>query len=204
MTAPTKLIVKDFLSKKNRQEHLHRAVVGGWKDYKESSEYGKWKRKGTRASIVWERMVDRAMESFFEADGVQVREQDDTVSFVFDESLLLRLKKGDSKKLTRNYPTITALSYHHHDNDLFGYPGLYRVEVVYVLNELETEVEGVYVVAREGSKKLWDFELKGSNENILALPVTPQHPVPSKRRLVHTKIKKDKTPEKKASNDEKE
>lgn len=200
MAAPQKELFESVLDKYGRKDAVHRAVIGGWEDYKASSEYEKWKRKGTRASIVWERMVDRALDDLYDQEGVQVLEKDDTVSLIFDEKLFLRFKKGSNKKLSSNYPTQLALSYHKHDRDLFGFEGVQRGEIIYVLNNRETEVEGVYVVAREGEKVIWDFEITGSIDNIQALPITPQHPAPSKR-LVRLKGAKEKDAGKKASND---
>lgn len=176
-----------LLSKNGREDIIYNAVIGGWKDYQASSEFNKWKRKGTRASIVWERMIDRALGEFDGAEGINIVERDDTVSFVFDEVLLLRFKKGDSNKISSNYPTSLALSFHKPNKDLFGYEGVRRAEVIYVLNDRETEIESVNIVARNGKSITWEFELLGSNENIIPLPITPQHEVPSKKGIARLK-----------------
>lgn len=204
MPVPVQELFEETLAKNDRKDALYRAAIGGWEDYKASTEFGRWKRKATRAHIVWERMIDRALYDLDEKEGVQVLEENDTVSFVFDEQIFVRFKKGNSNKISNNYPTKLALAYHKHNRDLFGFEGVQRAEIVYVLNERETEVEGVYVVARNNKKVIWDFELESANANVEALPITPQNPVPSKKRLVRLKGVSTEEVGKKASGDDPE
>lgn len=83
----------------------------------------------------------------------------DTVSFIFDDSVLLRFKKADIALRTSNVSTELADLFDDHTMDLFGHRGLQRVEVVYVLNKFETEIIWTGVVATDCGSYLWDLEL---------------------------------------------
>ena len=56
-----------------------------------------------------------------------------------------------------------------------------RVEVVYQLNKLETEVVDVIVVARDGDAVAWSYSLRDSGEGVVQLPMpAPSGEAPTK------------------------
>ena len=91
--------------------------------------------------------------------GVHIQRHLDTISFVFDDVVLLRIKKANLELKTSNYPTELAGLFYQHQTDLFGFPGVQRVEAAYVLNRFETEVDWVGIVAWNAHRQLWHFEL---------------------------------------------
>lgn len=173
-------VVYDVLSRRDRHGILYRAVTGAWSDYQKSSEAGRWRRKRTRAAIVWERMIDRALLDFTDDGNIQSIEIDDTIVFVIEKIVLLRFKKSDNSSLTRNYPTGTALLFHNHDEMLPGVvPHEHRIEVTYVLNDRETVVEAVRVIARDGSVVIWQYEIGEGLAIPEPLPLIPTAPRPT-------------------------
>ncbi|MCK4390892.1 MAG: hypothetical protein KAV83_11735, partial [Desulfobacterales bacterium] len=58
---------------------------------------------------------------------------------------------------------------------LFGPLELLRVQVVYILNRLETDIKDVLVVGRNGSKVVWKYGIKPQFDAIEELPRTPIH-----------------------------
>ena len=134
---------------------------GAWQDWLTSSEAGRTRFSRTRAAVVWERMIDRAITAFDAIPGIRHIEKFQTVSFIIDDYVLFRFKKADSNYLSRNIQTKLALAFHD-PNARFPYfenMDFIRVEVVYILNKLETELQGIYVVARQGRKTLWHYDI---------------------------------------------
>ena len=70
---------------------------------------------------------------------------DDTFSFVFDQLVLVRLKKADIELKTKNYPMFLASLFHVHDATLPGFEDLHRVEAAYVLNQFQTASIGLHL-----------------------------------------------------------
>lgn len=130
---------------------------------------GWWRRKGTRAAIVWEHTVKNAIDAL--ADDAVVVPHNDTVSLIFDDRVLVRVKKADLELKSRNYPTRLAQLFHVPEADLFGYEALQRVEIVYVLNRFETEIDWIGIVARDGHSVIWQFELEDVPANVEILPL---------------------------------
>jgi hypothetical protein len=180
MPLPVEAIVREVLDRRDRHGILYRATTGGWADYENSSEAGRWRRKGTRAAIIWERMVDRALMDFVDDDQVQSIEQNDSMVFVVEQRVLLRLKKADHNGLTRNFPTGTALLFHRHEEGIPGMvPHEHRVEIGYVLNTRETQVESVRVIARDLNKIAWSYEIGSGIATPAPLPLIPRAPRPT-------------------------
>lgn len=145
------------------------AVEAGWAACKANPDSGWWRRKTTRAHIVWENSVKKAIEVFADDRSVRVVPHYDTVSFIFEDAMLLRFKKAGISLKSSNIQTTLAGMFHDHETDLFGYSGLQRVEVVYVLNRFETEIMWTGIVARENKTHLWHFELEAAPIEVPAL-----------------------------------
>jgi hypothetical protein len=166
MPTPVESVIRDVLRKNDRAAQLRVATSGAWQALKEKyPDQAWWRRKSTRAAIIWEEAVNNAIASFSRDKGVCLVRHYDTVSFVMDDTILLRLKKADMELRSSNVQTVLSSLFHRHDADLFGYNGLQRVESAYVLNKFETEMMWIGLVAREKKSKLFYFEF-----NELAAP----------------------------------
>jgi hypothetical protein len=173
MAIPREDVVRRVLAP--REHVLLSAVLSGWTDCKVHA-LGWWRRKSTRAGVMWEATIDRAIGGLQDASGVRIVPHYDTRSFIFDDIVLCRFKKGDVARFTSNYPTPLAVSFHAHRQDLFGYSGLMRVEIVHTLNRRQTEIESVAIVARDRRRIFWHYEL-GIDAASVA-PVLPFGPLP--------------------------
>lgn len=168
-------------------------VVGAWADWLESPQSAIWDNRRCRANFVWAQMVHRARVEFDSHSSVHIIDSYGTVSFVVEDRVLFRFKKGDAHGLSANYPTQLALSFHDHAQTLFGLPDIHRVEVVYQLNLLETEVTDIVVVGRDGPNVAWTYSLMDQGAEIVRLPLsspTPQY-TPSEQRLVRPRVERD-------------
>lgn len=171
MPAPIEMYVRQILAERGRASKLRQAVEDAWKIVNEKyPDRAWWRRKSTRAALVWEYSVDAIIEAFKDDGQVSVVRHFDTVSFVFEDAVLLRIKKADLELRSSNYPTMQAQLFHTHEADLFGYAGLQRVEAAYVLNRFETGLDWIGIVAREAESQLWKFELSELTESAEILP----------------------------------
>ncbi len=185
MSGPPKASVQPLLDK--HREPLVAAVFGAWDDWLASPHVGVWRCKRSRANFVWEQIIERAHLAFDGASGIRIIDGHETFKFLVEDRVLFRFKKGDETGLTANVPTQLALAFHDHEQDLLGLPEVHRVEVVYQLNRLETEVVDVLIVARDGDAVVWTHSLLDAGEGIVPLPVpapSGQPPSTPARRLV--------------------
>jgi hypothetical protein len=154
------------------ERDLYDIVTGAWQDWLKCSEFGRTRFSRTRANIVWERMIDRAYQVFSGDKRIDFIERNNTVFFVVDNRILFRFKKGDFSGLSHNYPTQTAIDFNDHDILLFDDVDLSRVEIGYVLDKSEIQIETVSIVARNDLKVLWSHE-------ILPQGIVIEAPIPS-------------------------
>ncbi len=179
MPIPPKEAIQPILD--NLREPIVATVLGAWGDWIASPYVGAWRCKRSRANFVWEQIIDRAHVAFAEEPSVQVIDGQETFKFLIEDSVLFRFKKGDDAGVTANIPTQIALAFHDHEQNLFGLPEVYRVEVIYQLNMLETEVVDVLVVARDGNAIAWSYSLLDSGEGVVPLPMpAPSEEPPAK------------------------
>jgi hypothetical protein len=172
---------------------LRRIIFGAWSDWQLSTLAGTSRFARTRANVVWEQIVGRAHSEFFEDPRIRITRKSESCLFLLDEAVLFRFKKGDPAGSTANVPTQAQWDFHDPEQDLPGLPEIARVDVVYVLNALETAIADVVIVGRNRQKVEWMFSLLEGNEP-LALPVTPISPDQDaggqkrRLRLVHPKV----------------
>ncbi|MEI9996792.1 MAG: hypothetical protein WDM91_19490 [Rhizomicrobium sp.] len=194
MAKPVESIVRNTLADNGRVSKLQAAIEYGWARAKAHPDHLKFRRGCTRASLMWEATVEKAIELFAGDHGVHVDEHFDTVSFIFDGLVLVRFKKADAKLHSSNYPTLLAELFHEVTPDLFGYAGEQRVEAVYVLNQYNTEIVWTGVVARDGDEVIWKFEFDEDAKPMVLRPATEKR---STAKLA--KVKKPDAEKKKKS-----
>lgn len=139
---------------------LGQIPLRAWEEWKESTEFIRSEHGRTRASVVWERMVAHGRNYFDSDPDWSIITHFGTVSFILKEKILLRFKKANNAGISSNYPTQLALAYHDLDQmGLFGMPQLHRIEIVYIINALETKIDDVRVVARNGDTVTWSYSI---------------------------------------------
>ena len=194
MPKPSEQSVRKILAKNDRQAKIRKAAHDAWTAYRLHKDRGWYRRKTTGAHIVWEHWVAGLIDVFSDDPGVFVLEHHDTISFIFDDSVLARAKRADRSLRTSNAQTELSDLFHDHGEDLFEYTGLQRVELVYVPDRFEKQLDWVGVVSRDGDSDLWHFELIHDSVDIPAI----QFPQPSSRSPAElAKVRKDAEKKKK-------
>jgi hypothetical protein len=156
---PLKEYVQQVLAEHGRGEKIRQAIARANAVVKGMARSPTWRRKGTRRAMFWEEAVDKLIEFTAGDPGLHLVEHHDTISFIFDDAVLVRIKKASISLYTSNYPTPLADLFDDHTVDLFGYVGLQRVEAVYIPNRFDTDIIWSGVVAHDGATELWQFEL---------------------------------------------
>jgi hypothetical protein len=172
----------------SREPKLYEIHAGGWDHWMRSSEFGRCRRMGTRASIVWEGTTELAIQAYENDAGVHVLHHHDTYSYVFDDEILGRFKKGNEDGFTAKYPTQLSMLFHEPEVDLFGYCDLERVEFVYKLNKLQTAMDDAFVVGRDGDAVAWMYPMRrGPSATIIDFRPRPLLPSGSSGEIATVK-----------------
>jgi hypothetical protein len=151
--------VQQVLAEHGRGDKIRQALLYGHEAAKGQPGHEWWRRKSTRRGVVWENAVDKLIKLLDGDPRLETIPHHDTISFIFEQSVLVRLKKADFALRSSNVPTEQATLFHCHEADLFGFTGLQRVEAVYVPNRFDTAVIWTGIVARQDRKHLWNLEL---------------------------------------------
>ena len=134
-------------------------VHGAWQEFKQLPLTAPLEFARTRACFVQDIMVRLAKEKFADESRVRISARDETVKFVFDDKVLVRFKKADASGLGSNISTQAIMQFVDQQRELPGLPDVYKVEVLYHLNHLQTQIDHVMVVARDGDSQLWEYAI---------------------------------------------
>ncbi len=180
MVIPNEAIVRSIMDE--IRGPVVAAIRMAWDDWLASGYMGVWRCKRSRANFVWEQIIQHANRLLQDHDSVRLIERCETVQFLVRDRVLFRFKKADEAGRSSNIPTQLALAFHNHEQDLFDLPEVQRVEVVYKLNRLETQIDDICVVARDGEKVAWQYSLMDVEEAVVPLPMPepgPERPAAS-------------------------
>src|SRR4051794_27912554 len=96
MSAPDESTARKVLQKNDRGLKLRRAMADAWGAcVNQYPARAWWRRKSTRAAIMWEHAVQNAILAFDDDSEIKPVRHYDTMSFVMDDVLLLRIKKAN-------------------------------------------------------------------------------------------------------------
>lgn len=183
MSKPLQEYCQQVIAEHGRGWKIRQALQFGNTAVKEDADNVWWRRKSTRRAIFWENAVNKLIELMADDPGCVVIRHHDTVSFVFDDAVLVRLKKADMALRTSNFPTPQAELFHDHHADLFGHD-LQRVEAVYIPNRFDTGIIWSGIVARQKKVHLWHFEFtEPLVVPVVSIPQPVQPPIASLARL---------------------
>jgi len=147
-------------------------------------------------------MVAFAREFFVGDENIRIFSKRGLAVVNIKDVVLLRFKKLDNNKRSRNIPTTQQYLFRA-QLDLPGIPSeLTHLEAGYVLNELQTGLDGVYITCPNKNRLEWFIDLTPlSGTNVARLPINA-NPVPAaasqaaKRKRIKAKTdRKDKTDE---------
>jgi hypothetical protein len=171
--------------------------------------FGKWKsgHQGngliltprSRASVIHDYMVAFARDFFKDDPGIRIFARRGLSLMNIDDSLLLRFKKLDAEKRSRNIPTQQTHLFRA-QLELPGIPAeLTHLEAGYVLNELQTALDGVYITCPNGNRLEWFMDLTSlPGANVVPLPSSalPEAPAAARKKRIRPKTeRKDKKDE---------
>jgi hypothetical protein len=128
----------------------------------------------TVSNYVFDAIARRAIPRFGAKDSAMVLI--DAQSFkIYINGTLIRIKKGGEDHLGCNWPTQMALAFEELDGQLPGLPPeTTKLEIIWLPNEIWTQIEQVLVVARDGDKLLWQYEIPPAAGAIIeTLPIAP-------------------------------
>lgn len=206
MPVKTKSEIRNCLSK--YEDRFWKVIEDSFKEAKAvdalriEKGYAPYLYSRTFSNAVFDAIARNAIREFAQDDKINVRLESQTVKFLFPGGILVRFKKGDENHLGQNQQTQAVLNFTQVDGlfaDLPHYTS--KVEVVWHPNELNTKLGQVFVVARDGDRLLWKYEIDLSNTaEILPfgdVPSTPQddaavNPIVTPKRVNNQDAKADK------------
>lgn len=137
-------------------------VKGGWDDY--LSLYSDTVRvthcSTTRANIVHDHQIARASRYAQAANDVRIFDLSKLKILVIDGQFAIRFKKVDDDLRSANQPTRQVEEFRAQEQ-LADLPSTYNLEAGYLLNKLETEIQGIYLVCPNRKGHYWASELNG-------------------------------------------
>lgn len=167
MAVAVELDVKNALL--DFEETLLDVVHGAWGDWLGSPHRSQIRYSRVRANLVHAFIVNRAISAFDANPDVHAVHQDETAKFLFRQKVLVRFKKGDSNHLGSNIETQAVLAFTDPQMTIPGLPDVQKVDVVYVLNDLQTSIDRIAVTARDNDVRLWTYDI----EDRRCAPVLP-------------------------------
>jgi len=153
----------------------------------------------TISNYVFDAIARIAVAEFAADASVHIQIEAQTIKLFFKGGVCARFKKGDDNKLGQNHPTQASLAFEYADSQLPGFPAeTAKVEFIWLANEINTRLEHVLVVARDGDSLLWDYVIE-SDASGAVVPFTPapSPDAPDAGALITVKPSEVKKPEEK-------
>ena len=164
-------------------------VKKAWADWMGTPYPATWRCRRTRANFLWEQIIGGAHEHFVDHPKLKILRRNESFLFLLDDAIAFRFKKSDEAGITSNIPTQAQWDFQDQQQPLAGLHEVMRVDIVYVLNALETAIDDILVVGKNRGHIEWKFSLLGNSATV-ALPA-PNEPSPGQQndrvRLVWVK-----------------
>ncbi|MCK1409533.1 hypothetical protein [Bradyrhizobium sp. 76] len=152
----------------------------------------------TVANYIFDAIARIAVNEFAGDASVHVKVEPQTIKLFFKGGVCARFKKGDDNKLGQNQPTQASLAFEIADAVLLWFPPeTAKVEFIWLANELNTRLERVLVIARDGDRLLWEYDIDSVVGMLVALPIAPTPEPPSVASLITPKTTEIKKTEEK-------
>lgn len=166
-------------------------VAAAWKDWRDGVIAAQMQHKRVRANYIWNQLIAHAKRRFDGKSNVQVETLRTWDGVLIDDKVFIRMKKGTHDLFSRNYPTQAALAFHDQIQDLFG--GIARLELLYVLNDAETDIERIALIQRHKKSVSWVIDLlKPADDKQNVIPFAPPPAGPPKISVADRILKSKK------------
>lgn len=154
-------------------------VLGGfaeWCDvqsYRLSNGYGPNLYPRTNSNEVFDAIMRRAIPLLGAEPGVFIKSEAQTAKFIIG-GVVARIKKAGDDGLGCNIPTQAAMAFMSANRTIPGLPPESpKIELLWEPNAIWTKVERVLVVARDGDRLLWDYEIVAAADVSAVAPLVP-------------------------------
>jgi hypothetical protein len=189
-------LLKDFHAR------IRKVVERAWAEwramaaFRAENDFDPYLYSRTIANIVFDAIARYAIAEFGADSSVHIDIEPQTIKLFFKGSVFARFKKGDDNGLGQNIPTQAALAFEFADAMLPGFPPeTSKVEFIWLANDINTRLEHVLVVARDGDRLLWDYEIEDRGAVIIPFPESSTPPTqPEDDALVTPKTPEVKKP----------
>lgn len=162
--------------------HIKQVIADGYDEWQRVSTframngYSPVLYSRTIANYVFDAIARNAQATFGRDRTVRIREEAQTIKFIFAGKVIVRFKKGDDDHLSKNILTQAVLDYLDPQQTLPGFPPeAAKVEIVWSANDIGTAIEEILVVARDGDTVLWSYRVdddagEAGDSNVLPFP----------------------------------
>lgn len=186
---------------REHEDRLTDLILGAWSD--SASDRAKYGFKRTHRCMVHEKIVGGLRVVFSGVPNVAINEKHETAYIIFGQTVIARIKHGDNRGLGKNNHTQSSFAFVSAGSEPWelplGLPDIQRVDITYLLNDMETRIEAVMVTGRDGERPLWSYPLYPRRAMAVELlPSKPQPPVDPSDVVRLPSIPKEKPDDKKA------
>jgi hypothetical protein len=130
----------------------------------------------TKSNSIFDAIARRGILRLAAEDAIRVEIESQTFKF-FVKGIAARFKKGGDDKLGCNWPTQAALAFMEADGVLPGMPPeTGKVEIIWLPNEIWTKIDRVLVVARDGDRLIWEYEIEAEAGGVIVALPSPTEP----------------------------
>jgi hypothetical protein len=174
-------ILEDF------ELRLRMILEAAWEEWLELPNRARFSAR-SRASCVFDIIRRRALEEFNDDANIRAIPKGQTIHFLFRDQVLVRFKKANGAGIGANIETQAVIQFVDPQMSIPGLlPEIYRVEVCYHLNELQTRMDTLAVTARDRRRRIWSYELARPTTAAI-VPLPP--PLPSDDAPPEVRIRK--------------
>ncbi len=118
-------------------------------------------RGRTRSNFVWDCVVDHLRAALATDGKFRFIDTHGTMYLIYDQSLLIKVKKLDRGLRASNVLTIASTKFNH--QIYLGFDqNLAHVYLGYVPNDLNTEIEQIHIVCPDGNGVAWSIPIIGA------------------------------------------
>ncbi len=167
---------------------LRACVEAAWAHWQEIRSHFPLCSRSGRRHVMHEFILQEVRSRFGDTIGVKISERGRFLLTM--ENIVLRFKWVNQQFQTSNFATPSAIAF---DTQLRlpGVPHGVRLTIGYQVNELETELVGVFIILSRGKDVLWKYEIgKDDGAQVIMFPQEHSPARPGSR----IRPKKPKTP----------